>query len=658
LEKIPLIECIEIDVGRGEKGGGKGGIKRLCPNCYESGIEEKISPKGNLKLGFIPVIVGYNCNHGCTPKKMERAFNSKDKKSRENFINYDLEKLKQIEKEPVPYWYPKITFIRGDRYIRDGLIYNNIDTVADFYTKQNLWAISIIKNEIEKFSDERIKNSLLFCLTSILLNVSKMTTNRDRLGFLKGTYYIPQVFRCTNVFGTFENKFRLMMTGWRDLESLQKTELIISTDDAQSLQILSNSIDYIFTDPPYGDKEQYGELNFVWEAWLNYDTSWLEKEIVVNEVRGIYESDWINKMKNAMSEAFRVLKPGHWISLCYHDTSEARWVAIQDMMAEIGFIIDKLDSALFIDTGQKSYNQKVADQVTKRDLVINFRKPVIGEISDNITINNNDDSKTLSEKIVTIIRDFICSHPGTTKDRIYDEVVSRMVRAGQMEAHNFEEILGRVAEPNKPEGSTGNGLRWYLKETELNAVDSAETIKEDAAAEKVAKFITEFLKKHPEDEGVHYSDLFEHYIYAVKDKPRRALVDWLLDYFYKTEEGTYRLPITDEEKKIKSDGRAKGIARRIRHYIAHLEQGVPIREQDRPSDSTLADWLRHCRRAGMYEQGKILYEKGGIRIDRLLENQQVAVEEDYMVCVRNLARSSGKALATTKRKKKSDVIQI
>jgi hypothetical protein len=658
LTKIPLIDCIEIDVGRGEKGGGKGGIKRLCPHCYKFGIEEKISPKGNLKLGFIPVIVGYYCNQGCNPKKRERKFNSEDNNSSEYFKRYDLSKLNEIEKDPIPYWFPKITFIRGDRYIRDGLVYNNIDTVADFYTKQNLWAIAIIKNEIEKFSDERIKNSLLFCLTSILLNVSKMTTNRDRLGFLKGTYYIPQVFRCTNVFGTLENKFRLMITGWNELESLQNTNLIISTDDAQLLQIPSNSIDYIFTDPPYGDKEQYGELNFVWEAWLNFDTSWLDKEIVVNEVRGIYESDWIKKMQNAMSEAYRVLKPGHWVSLCYHDTSEARWTAIQDMMAESGFIIDKLDSALFIDTGQKSYNQKVADQVTKRDLVINFRKPFIGEISNNLTITNDDDSKTLSEKIITIIRDFLGAHPGTTKDRIYDEVVSRMVRAGQMETHNFEDLLGRVAEPNKPEGSTGNGLRWYLKETELNAVDSAETMKEDAAYEKISKFVTEFLKKNPENEGVHYSDLFEHYIYAVKDKPRRALVDWLLDYFYKTEEGTYRLPITEEEKKIKSEGRAKGIARRIRHYIAHLEQGIPIREQDRPSDTTLADWLRHCRRAGMYEQGKVLYEKGGIRIDRLPENQQVAVEEDYMVCVRNLARGVGKAPKAAKRKKKSDVITL
>jgi DNA modification methylase len=26
------------------------------------------------------------------------------------------------------------------------------------------------------------------------------------------------------------------------------------------------SVDYIFTDPPYAGKVQYGELNFVWEA--------------------------------------------------------------------------------------------------------------------------------------------------------------------------------------------------------------------------------------------------------------------------------------------------------------------------------------------------------------------------------------------------------
>ena len=38
----------------------------------------------------------------------------------------------------------------------------------------------------------------------------------------------------------------------------------------------------IFTDPPYADKVQYGELNFVWEAWLGFDTRWHDEEIIVN----------------------------------------------------------------------------------------------------------------------------------------------------------------------------------------------------------------------------------------------------------------------------------------------------------------------------------------------------------------------------------------
>jgi hypothetical protein len=53
---------------------------------------------------------------------------------------------------------------------------------------------------------------------------------------------------------------------------------------------------------------------------------------------------------------------------------------------------------------------------------------------------------------------------------------------------------------------------------------------------------------------------------------------------------------------------------------------VPAKE--RPNDATLAEWIRHCKRAGLYEQGKLLYEKGGLNWDNLSEEGQVMVEED------------------------------
>ena len=78
---------------------------------------------------------------------------------------------------------------------------------------------------------------------------------------------------------------------------------------------------------------------------------------------------------------------------------------------------------------------------------------------------------------------------------------------------------------------------------------------------------------------------------------------------------------------------------RVKRYIAQLEQGAVIPDHERPNDSTLAEWLCHCKRAGLYEQGKLLYEKGGLNLENLNEEALVNVEEDYQVCVRMLARA-------------------
>ena len=95
---------------------------------------------------------------------------------------------------------------------------------------------------------------------------------------------------------------------------------------------------------------------------------------------------------------------------------------------------------------------------------------------------------------------------------------------------------------------------------------------------------------------------------------------------------------SEEEEKAKREARVKGLGRRVKRYIAQLEQGVIILDHERPNDATLAEWIRHCKRAGLYEQGKLLYQKGGLNLDNLPEEAMVNVEEDYQVCARMLAR--------------------
>jgi hypothetical protein len=120
-------------------------------------------------------------------------------------------------------------------------------------------------------------------------------------------------------------------------------------------------------------------------------------------------------------------------------------------------------------------------------------------------------------------------------------------------------------------------------------------------------------------------------------------------YDFKAQDGTYRPPATPEETKLKAEARASGTLRRIKGFLGFLEQGLAVPEEERPTDATLADWIRHCKRSGFYEQGKLLYEKGGLALDHLPEVAQATVEEDYQVCLRALIKGSD--ASKTRRKK-------
>lgn len=620
LEKVSLFDCIEID-------GEKDKKIHICPSCNGRGIIEEIHTR-LPRFDPIPVLVNYLCEEGCKPQRGERRHNDPDAKKREYFEKYDLGKLREIEGKPIPYWYPPHRMMNvesdtdswGDKW-RAGT--SNFRTVAELFTKRNLWALAILLNAIQTKKNA----SLLFAFESNILSASIMQQYREAGGgYAKGTYYIPSIFIEREQRGCFNRKVSDVISGILEInDQVTFMGLLISTQSATNLDnIPSNTVDYIFTDPPYAGNIQYAELNFAWEAWMAFNTHWHDLEVIVNVTRGKTDLHWAELMKRAMYECYRVIKPGRWISLCYHDTSEGTWQLVQDLMAEVGFVSEQSASTLFIDAGQKSYNQLVAEKVTKRDLVINFRKPYSEEFTPSAFLTGEEDAATFSEKARLILGESLEAHPGSTADRLYDELVSRMVRRGEFERHNFDELLRSIAEDV-------NG-RWYLLDT-AGLVDETESKKETSSAKRLEGYMQKVLSAQRDAMGVHYSDLFEQYL-PIKDKPRRLLQDWLPEFFYKTTEGTWRPPASEEERQQKADLRSSGALRRIKRFANALVDGVPPHERDKPENAiTLADWIRQCRRAGLFELGRVMYEKGGLHFEELSEETQLLVEEDYQICV-------------------------
>jgi len=713
---IPLFDCVEAENSQGK-------LVKACPICHKNGFVEEISTRGNDKMGAIPVLVSYLCQNGCKPARGERRYNDSDRKKREYFEKCDLVKLNEIEAKPIPHWYPpnKMMNVQDDSQPwgaewRQG---RNFRTVAALFTKRNLWSLSAIRNGIVNIEDDSLQSVLLFAFTGILLGMSKMNRYRPDVSYptnvLEGTYYLPQIMAETVPWEHFRNKTAKFTKAYAAMPyDLKSSSINISTQSCTGMSgLIADSVDYIFTDPPYANNIQYGELNFVWEAWLDQDTHWQDEEIIINSVRGKSETDWAGLMRLAMAECYRVLKPGRWISLCYHDTSEGTWALLQNIMADAGFTTDQSAETLFIDTGQKSYNQLTADKVNKRDLVINFHKPKHVSAALAVTITGDEDATTFQEKVHLIIRAYLIAHPGATKDRIFDEVVSRMVRSGQMQAHDFDQLLGEVAEPSvepvkknlfedeppNPFG-THEEAHWHLRETEHGGEESQHEL-EEAAAEKIEQFLArqsvEELRtaepraadlsrrladvtarldqlsapasrvEKPQAElrrleresrdikrqidklqaqidewsqnALHYTLIYEFYLSLVP-KPRMPLVEVLEDFFTLTDHGNWRPPATDAERAEKAALRSQASHRHIRRYCRMLAAGQVIPPDQQPDSLALVEWIRYCKRAGLYAEGKLLFERGGLTLESLPEEAQINVEEDYQVCARIISIKS------------------
>ena len=68
----------------------------------------------------------------------------------------------------------------------------------------------------------------------------------------------------------------------------------------------------------------------------------------------------------------------------------------------------------------------------------------------------------------------------------------------------------------------------------------------------------------------------------------------------------------------------------------------------------LLDWLRQCRRAGLYEQGRAIYEEGGLNLTNLDDEQQIEAEDNYRSCVKHGSEEEPKPKRKSRKKQDDD----
>ena len=327
-----------------------------CPAC------SKMLKKSTLKRTFAePVQIGYKC---CGSKQQEVT---------QPLSCKDIQRIRFLEEQAplLEGFYPKASLPDGVNLRQPAK--HGLDSIDKFYTRRNLAAMSHVWKAIHRLESTELAGHLAFVFTSLYQRVTRLSEFRFWGGSGNTAHFnVPFIFDEANVFVSFERKARTIQDHLETTASIFHGNAVVVNNSATSLDYLPpDSLDLIFTDPPFGANINYSEMNFLWESWLGVFTD-NTQEAVVNRVQRKGIPEYQALMSQSLKECFRVLRPGHWLLLVFMNSSAAVWLALRSAILDAGFKIVKMD---ILDKQHGTFKQFVSENTAGSDLVLHCVKP-------------------------------------------------------------------------------------------------------------------------------------------------------------------------------------------------------------------------------------------------------------------------------------------
>ena len=428
---------------------------------------------------------------------------------------HDLEVLRKIKDLPVPDAIPKDKLPDCQMTRVGRMRTTNTSSIQAMFLARAALSMVFLWERAKRHPDHRTRQMLLYFIEQGIRGMSTLNRYKPiqhgRLGGsqvgldLPGVFYVPSLISEVSPWAQFGGKLDRLKKTFSAF-SAQFGNSIVSTGSASMFSLPDDSVDYIFTDPPFGENIYYADLNYLVESWHGVKTD-PNPEAIVDRVRQKAIPDYQHLMHQCLVEFFRVLKPGHWMTVVFSNSRAAVWNSIQVALQQTGFVVAEVTA---LDKKQGSFQQVVSPNTVKQDLVISVYKPN-GGLEQRFTERGATPESAwdfvqthLRQLSVTKARDgeleFIVERDPR---RVYDRLVAWFVRHDAPVPVSSDEFL--------------NGLR-----SRFNEIDGMVFLPEQVA---------EYDKKRAQMAQAPQMELF------VSDE--RSAIDWLTE-FLKKRPSTYQ----------------------------------------------------------------------------------------------------------------------
>jgi len=342
----------------------------LCPKCDKEltkdnlnrTFEHLMDPALNTpwkRVKFQPALINYSVRGATYEKTPDEG---------------DLARLREIETLPIPFDVPTNPFPIEQMYHGSRLAPKGFTHVHHMFLPRATHSLSALWRKAAAHKDTRVRNMLLWFVeqaiwTMSILNRFRPTGFSQVSQYLTGVYYVPSQHSELSSFCVLNGKLKRLMTVFCTITKTAK-DITLSCGDCSALTSPDSAVDYIFTDPPFGENIYYADLNFLVESWHRVVTD-AGPEAIVDRAKRKGVPEYLDLMRRCFQEYHRVLKPGRWMTVVFSNSSDVIWRAIQEAMGTAGFVIADVRT---LDKQQGSYRQ-VTSSAVKQDLVISAYKP-------------------------------------------------------------------------------------------------------------------------------------------------------------------------------------------------------------------------------------------------------------------------------------------
>lgn len=308
----------------------------------------------------VPVMV-YGQTEG---KKWRRPVTADDKKRYAQIVKRGASAQSLVE--PI---------VWGDLY-RAGY-HTGITHLHHFYTHRNFLALNALWHAIDKEPRE-LQDALRLLVLSynathstLMTRVVVKKSQKDfaLTGSQSGVLYISSLPVEKNIFHGVRRKIRTLKEAFSIVYG-SRSQIEVHQASSTRIRLPDESVDYVFTDPPFGDYIPYAEINQINEIWLGRVTD-RSKEIIVSNAQGKSVEQYGTLMKRVLGEIARTLKKSGKATLVFHSSKAEVWQALTDAYELAGFGI-KATSVL--DKIQESFKQVVSTVSVKGDPLLLLEK--------------------------------------------------------------------------------------------------------------------------------------------------------------------------------------------------------------------------------------------------------------------------------------------